>query len=206
MSDLSDKARELVKLKEGMTPGPWDSRGSVSVHKNGTMHPIGPDQTRQDGESWLDMRRRIQPLLKACENECQANARAVASLPDLMDTLEALLAENERLRGAVNGIAPWLSASLCALEPGHDGSYEAACDRVFECAGGEPFAGWDNELIGLSLGVRPRKALASLGVTTRKEMIALVADPAFESKVLSVRGAGRKTLNDIKTARAALEA
>lgn len=72
----------------GFTPGPWDVSKIGTVFKNGVLHPLRPDETRKDGESWIDMRHRIQPQLDAREAECEANARLIAAAPDLLSALE----------------------------------------------------------------------------------------------------------------------
>lgn len=39
----------------------------------------------------------------------------------------------EKQAAAIAGIAPFLSASLDNLEDGHDGTYKAACNAIFDC-------------------------------------------------------------------------
>ena len=68
------------------------------------------------------------------ERAAQAAARAYGLGEEgIGDTLAACRDEIGRLRAAVAGIAPWLSASLGELPEGHDGAYVAACEVVFSC-------------------------------------------------------------------------
>jgi len=66
------------------TPGPWDVPTIGYVRQNGCLLPVAPDETRLPGESWLDMRKRISPELKARESECLANAKLISAAPDLL--------------------------------------------------------------------------------------------------------------------------
>jgi hypothetical protein len=49
------------------------------------------------------------------------------------DVMEAAADEIEKLRAAVSGIAPWLSASLSEDPYKNCTEYVAACEAVFEC-------------------------------------------------------------------------
>lgn len=73
------------------TPGPWDVGNIAFVRKGGVSYPLAVDETRRDGESWLDMRYRIKPELKANEAEERANCHLIAAAPELLEALEALV-------------------------------------------------------------------------------------------------------------------
>ena len=66
----------------------------------------------------------------------QALDFATRPLEDQVERLTECLrrrdAEIKRLRAAIHGIAPWLSASLTDHEHDGKGEYEKACNAVFE--------------------------------------------------------------------------
>lgn len=79
------------------TKGPWvaDLSGPrimcgdaliVSVWNVGKV-----DQERIGGESWLDMRNRIAPELRASEATAEANAHLIAAAPDMLEALKQVL-------------------------------------------------------------------------------------------------------------------
>lgn len=55
-------------------------------------------EDRLDGESWLDMRSRTKSEREECDNEAQANAKLIASAPEMLEMLknmrEAILSED----------------------------------------------------------------------------------------------------------------
>ena len=76
-------------MSEGKhTPGPWDVPNIGYVRKDGALYPIAPSEKKKHGESWIDMRKRIEPELNAREEEALANARLIAAAPDLLEALE----------------------------------------------------------------------------------------------------------------------
>ena len=52
------------------------------------MHPIEPDETRLENESWFDMMNRISPELKKRDEELKANARLIAAAPEMLEALK----------------------------------------------------------------------------------------------------------------------
>lgn len=73
-------AEQAQALKAGITPGPWeiDRENSVCNQINGTFDAICTDQF-------------------CCSPEREVNARAIAAVPDLLDTIIEQVAEIERL-------------------------------------------------------------------------------------------------------------
>lgn len=96
MTLIDDIKKDMAKG----TPGPWDESLGY-VHRNRALLPAAPDQTRLEGESWLDMRRRIQPQLDARNAECEANTRRIARVPEME---VALLAAEELARSATSAL------------------------------------------------------------------------------------------------------
>lgn len=56
-----------------------------------TGSPRFVSEIRNEGESWLEMRQRTEPERIAIEEERSANARLIASAPDLLQALNTLL-------------------------------------------------------------------------------------------------------------------
>jgi len=76
------------------TPGPWvilgDNVGCATGHVAfTTCNPRTIDETKADGESWLDMRDRTKAAREALAKEVMANARLIAAAPDMLAALQA---------------------------------------------------------------------------------------------------------------------
>lgn len=77
------------------TEGPWMAKGT-RVYMGSKYICSAPcigvhvDQTRLDGESWLAMRERIRPQIKAAEKEEIEVANLIAAAPELLEVLEDL--------------------------------------------------------------------------------------------------------------------
>lgn len=110
MTDLHDKVRALLALRDKATPGPWFS----GIHGVNT------------GPSWL-----IRPSV-AYEIESENNAAFIAAAHDMADTVADLLAENERLTHALAAqVAATNGASAYAVEQAHRAeAAEAACENL----------------------------------------------------------------------------
>jgi len=70
-------------------------KSNKSVVANGnniafTGAPRFVSEIRNEGESWLDMRQRTEPERKSIDEEQEANARLIASAPDLLQALNDL--------------------------------------------------------------------------------------------------------------------
>ena len=77
-------------MTEKHTPAPWDSYiGLGGVSKKGIKYPLKVCEDRQPNESWLDMRKRIEPELKANGEEAAANERLATAAPELLEALES---------------------------------------------------------------------------------------------------------------------
>ena len=81
------------------TPGPWvvlgENVGCATGHiAFTTCNPRTIDETRLDGESWLDMRGRTKADRDELENEVKANARLIAASPDLLEALSSLVVQH----------------------------------------------------------------------------------------------------------------
>lgn len=84
------------------TPGPWKAeQGGRITSANGWLlasawhtEYVVPDanEDRLPGESWLDARKRIRPDVDRIEAAIEANARLMASAPDLLAALIGLCA------------------------------------------------------------------------------------------------------------------
>ena len=81
------------------TPGPWsvsDEHGSVGGVKCATGFVAFPtcsprqiDETRNAGESWIEMRDRTAQARDALKNEIECNARLIAAAPALLAALQS---------------------------------------------------------------------------------------------------------------------
>lgn len=90
---MTDTA-ELERLAASITPGPWELDGIVIAHQ---PEPTGyPVAVCLMGEP-LEFPGDVKPMM---ENH-EANARAIALVPDLLAEVIALRAEVERLNGAL---------------------------------------------------------------------------------------------------------
>lgn len=91
------------------TKGPWevsDNGGSVGAiaHQNGFIAfpclPRRVDETRVEGESWLDMRSRTEFDRKNISEEQDSNARLIAAAPELLEALMDCTKWMEALRAS----------------------------------------------------------------------------------------------------------
>lgn len=84
------------------TPGPWQLKQNENCkHKDlqvWTKHGymvgtkvIKVDETRLDGESWLDMRERTEAKREQAKEEANANVALIACAPDMYEMLESKL-------------------------------------------------------------------------------------------------------------------
>ena len=72
------------------TPGPWDILLPCGVvKKGGSVFPLAVDETRFDGESWLQMRERTELERSIREDEKRSNEVLALSAPELYEALEA---------------------------------------------------------------------------------------------------------------------
>lgn len=96
---MTDISREAVESAlESATPGPWDKSNLGSVYVSGVLYPLKEDESRHEGESWLDMRIRTEPERQAREVAGRANAyltsiaeplaREYLALRDALDAAE----------------------------------------------------------------------------------------------------------------------
>lgn len=103
------------------TPGPWTVTGhgageGMISHQTGhvafTAFPWNVEESRDDGESWIDMRERTQPDRSKLRAEKLANAHLIAAAPELLDACKqaAVLHEDDE------GIAQVLLAAIAKAE------------------------------------------------------------------------------------------
>lgn len=117
------------------TPGPWvvstrrTADGGIE-HAGGviafTAIPRSVDESREHGESWIEMRDRTQPERDVIAREQVANARLIAAAPDLLATLRLL---DARLRQCIE-----IPASAADA---YDSFYQAEVAAVLAQATGE---------------------------------------------------------------------
>ena len=104
------------------TPGPWhvsQKPGAVGAisHANGFIcFPCAPrkvSEERQPDECWLDMFHRTQPGRDAVASEQDANARLIASAPDLLQACRGILDDlYEHYDGAPDSRTLWMSRHI----------------------------------------------------------------------------------------------
>ena len=71
------------------TPGPWiDVSAFGNVVKEFGEYPLPIDDSRPDGESWLDMRKRTKAAREARDQEAGANRQLQIAAPELYGKLE----------------------------------------------------------------------------------------------------------------------
>ena len=78
--------------KPAHTPGPW-TRYIVcgKVVRDGVELPLPVDDTRLEGESWMEMRDRTRPLREAREKEMQANELLAGAAPLMAEALKEVV-------------------------------------------------------------------------------------------------------------------
>lgn len=94
------------------TPGPWFQKSSSITSANGcpiafAAHPErmpDTDEEREPGESWLDASDRLKPERDRIESTMEANARLIASAPELLEALEHYLIQDEIAEGYGGGV------------------------------------------------------------------------------------------------------
>lgn len=84
------------------TPGPWQLKQNENCKRKDlqvwTKHGymvgttvIKVDETRLDGESWLDMRERTEEKREQAKEEANANVALIACAPDMYKAIEDLI-------------------------------------------------------------------------------------------------------------------
>ena len=82
-------------MKKKFSQGEWTSKRTL-IKCNGELVAYTAtlidrvDETRLDGESWLDMRHRTNAERLACSEEEMANAKLIAAAPSLLEALISL--------------------------------------------------------------------------------------------------------------------
>ena len=97
------------------TPGPWKAQGETISCATGyvafaTCNLRTLDETRNEGESWLDMRVRTSGDREELKMQVIANARLIAAAPELYAALECALACH------VGTDEVWIEEARSALE------------------------------------------------------------------------------------------
>lgn len=98
---------ELRKLLEAATSGHRDFCPIGLVHINGVMLPKPVDETRLDGETWIEMRRRVAHKIGARDQTREANSTLDTMAYELATevlALRAKVAAGEKLAEAVGHI------------------------------------------------------------------------------------------------------
>jgi len=93
MTDLHDKARNLLALREKATPGPWLMRW-----KSNSLHKAPPPNTPYTYGDFV-----ITVGSDDHDGEKTEDVDFIAAAHDMADIIAALLAENERLTLALDG-------------------------------------------------------------------------------------------------------
>ena len=83
------------------TPGPWKAQGETISCATGyvafaTCNPRTLDETRDEGESWLDMRVRTSGDREELKMQVIANARLIAAAPEMLEALKMFLQFNDQ--------------------------------------------------------------------------------------------------------------
>lgn len=105
------------------TPGPWVILGDNVGCKTGhvaftTCNPRTIDETKADGESWLDMRDRTKTERDGLAKEVAANARLIAAAPDLLEALEAIVESVDAETAAIFEHLVWAARAAIAKATG----------------------------------------------------------------------------------------
>ncbi len=77
------------------TKGEWINTGKDSIKCNHELIVLTcilerVDDSRLEGESWLSMRKRTEPLRDLADQERKANAKLIASAPELLKALQVI--------------------------------------------------------------------------------------------------------------------
>lgn len=99
MSNYTEQQYAESARKYGITPGPWHFNGSRYVRSG--IHP-NTTTVCQFGD--------VGSTIES-DDENEANGNATASVPNLLIERDALKAENERLRKAMEAVADSINAS-----------------------------------------------------------------------------------------------
>jgi hypothetical protein len=110
------------------TPGPWrleikdhgDWLKSAQVYNaHGFMASsaiIKVEESRQDGESWLEMQERIRPAQARAQEESIANMRLFAAAPDLYAALDTMAKAYRHEHGLEGAYDPCITQAEAALK------------------------------------------------------------------------------------------
>ncbi|HCC80411.1 MAG: hypothetical protein Tp185DCM00d2C31949971_63 [Prokaryotic dsDNA virus sp.] len=89
-------------METKFTPAPWDQVLPLGgVIKNGVNYPLSVSDEKLDGESWLDMRERTEPLRQERAREAEANIALQKAAPDLYEALHCLTEEVKKMKADI---------------------------------------------------------------------------------------------------------